>query len=70
MTISVKPTEATLGALVTDVDLRGLTKETWATINQAFLRYAVLVFPNQHLKKTDVVVLKTLAKSTGIFKKS
>ena len=53
MTISIKPTEATLGALITEVDLRSLTKEIWATINQAFLKYAVLVFPNQHLNEEE-----------------
>ena len=49
MTITVTPIDATLGALVTDVDLSGLTDETWAEIHAAFLEYGVLVFPGQHL---------------------
>ena len=43
------PIDATLGAVVTDVDLRQVDDATWAQIHPAFLRYGVLVFPNQHL---------------------
>ena len=43
------PIDATLGAVVTDVDLRRVDDATWAEIHPAFLRYGVLVFPNQHL---------------------
>ena len=43
------PMDATLGAVVTDVDLRQVDDATWAAIHPAFLRYGVLVFPNQHL---------------------
>ena len=43
------PIDATLGAVVTDVDLRHVDDATWAAIHPAFLRYGVLVFPNQHL---------------------
>jgi alpha-ketoglutarate-dependent taurine dioxygenase len=40
---------ATLGAVITDVDLANLTDESWAQIHTAFLEYGVLVFPGQHL---------------------
>lgn len=49
MTISVRPVDATLGAVVTDVDLSDLTDAAWAEIHAAFLEYGVLVFPGQHL---------------------
>lgn len=39
----------TLGACVTGVDLRTLTKAEWPVIAQAFAEHALLVFPAQHL---------------------
>jgi len=52
MSITVKPVDATLGAVVTDVDLTRLDDPTWGEIHQAFLQYGVLVFPGQHLDET------------------
>lgn len=49
MTLNVKPTQATLGAIVTGVDLARLDDATWAAIERAFLTHAVLIFPGQHL---------------------
>src|SRR4051794_9986427 len=49
----ISPTDATLGAVIDDVDLRALDDSTWATIEQAFDEYAVLVFPAQHLDEAD-----------------
>ena len=49
MTITVMPIDATLGAVVTDVDLSRLTDEEWVQIHTAFLQYGVLVFPGQDL---------------------
>ena len=43
------PIDATLGAVVTDVDLNQVDDDTWAHIHAGFLRYGVLVFPDQHL---------------------
>ena len=51
MAITVTPTDATLGAVITDVDLANLTDESWAQIHAAFLEYGVLVFPGQHLEE-------------------
>ena len=42
-------TEATLGAIVDDIDLRELDASTWPLIEAAFHQHAVLVFPGQHL---------------------
>jgi alpha-ketoglutarate-dependent taurine dioxygenase len=49
MALTVKPTQATLGAIVTGVDIARLDDATWAAIEQAFLTHAVLIFPGQHL---------------------
>jgi alpha-ketoglutarate-dependent taurine dioxygenase len=49
MTMTVTPIDATLGAVVTGVDLANLTDAAWAEIHAAFLKYAVLVFPGQQL---------------------
>src|SRR5262245_43103926 len=49
MTLTITPTAATLGAIVTDVDLANLDDTVWADIERAFHTYAVLIFPAQHL---------------------
>jgi alpha-ketoglutarate-dependent taurine dioxygenase len=51
MTITVKPVDATLGAVITDVDLANLTDASWAQVHAAFLQYGVLAFPGQHLSE-------------------
>jgi alpha-ketoglutarate-dependent taurine dioxygenase len=47
--------DATLGAVVSDVQLAGLTEIEWADIEQAFHDHAVLVFPGQHLSSDNQV---------------
>jgi alpha-ketoglutarate-dependent taurine dioxygenase len=49
MDLTVEPTPATLGAVVTGVDLTALDAAQWSTIRAAFLEHAVLIFPDQHL---------------------
>ena len=49
MPITVTPTAATLGAVVTDVDLAQLDDATWEAIHAAFLEHGVLIFPGQNL---------------------
>ena len=49
MPITVTPTDATLGAVVTDVDLAQLDDATWEEIHAAFLKHGVLIFPGQNL---------------------
>jgi alpha-ketoglutarate-dependent taurine dioxygenase len=46
---TVERTPATLGAVVTGVDLNALSAAEWQTLRAAFLEHAVLVFPGQHL---------------------
>ena len=48
MAIEVTPLDATLGAIVTGVDLAKLDDGTWEEIHGAFLAYGLLVFPAQH----------------------
>ena len=50
--LRIEPTGATLGAIVTGIDLANLDPAEWAEIEPAFHEYAVLIFPGQHL--TDV----------------
>ena len=47
MTLAITPIDATLGAVVTDVDLAELDDKTWEQIHSAFLEYGLLVFPEQ-----------------------
>lgn len=49
--LRVDPSGATLGAVVTGVDLAELDDAVWSKIESAFHDYAVLVFPGQHLTR-------------------
>ena len=40
---------ATLGAMITGIDLNDFGDPAWRAVEDAFLEYAVLVFPAQHL---------------------
>jgi alpha-ketoglutarate-dependent taurine dioxygenase len=51
VSITVTPIDATLGAVITDVDLADLDDATWEEIHRAFLEYGVLVFPGQSLSE-------------------
>jgi len=47
--MNIEAIDATLGAVVTHVNLAELDDATWEAIYAAFLEYGVLVFPGQHL---------------------
>ena len=49
MSLEIRPTDATLGAVITGVDLSALDDAHWQAIEKAFLEYGVLIFPGQHL---------------------
>lgn len=49
MSLSLRPTDATLGAVITDVKLGALDAAAWHDIENAFLDYGLLIFPGQHL---------------------
>ena len=47
--LNIEPTHATLGAVVTGIDLSSLEDTTWSKIEAVFHEYGVLIFPEQHL---------------------
>src|SRR5947207_8259815 len=51
----IAPIDATLGAVVTGLDLARMDALTWKTVEQALHEYAVLVFPAQHLTEGEQV---------------
>ncbi len=52
---TVAPIAATLGAVVTGLELARMDTPTWKAVEQAFHDHAVLVFPGQHLTEEDQV---------------
>ena len=51
MNPTIEPIKGTtLGAVITGIDLNRLDGQAWRTVEEAFLEYAVLVFPAQHLR--------------------
>ena len=46
---TITPTDATLGATITAVDLANLDDATWRVVEDAFHKFGALIFPNQHL---------------------
>lgn len=55
--MNINPINATLGATVTGVDLNALTDDQWRSVEEAWYRYAVLVFPGQHIEEKAQVAL-------------
>ena len=47
--LEITPTDASLGAIITNVDLGQLDEVTWEEIEYAFYDYGVLIFPGQNL---------------------
>ncbi|MBW2244792.1 MAG: TauD/TfdA family dioxygenase, partial [Deltaproteobacteria bacterium] len=45
----IAPLEATVGAIVTGVDLAAIDEVSWRKIEAAFLEFGVLIFPDQNL---------------------
>ena len=48
---TITPTEATLGATITDVDLANMDESTWQVVENAFHEFGSLIFPKQHLEE-------------------
>ena len=48
---TVTPTDSTLGATVTGVDLAAMDDDAWACVRDAFHEHGMLVFPGQHLSE-------------------
>ncbi|GGC48682.1 TauD/TfdA dioxygenase family protein [Chelatococcus reniformis] len=54
-TIRVQPLDATFGATVTGVKLAEIDDAQWSELYEAWLNYALLVFPEQHLGRDQQV---------------
>jgi alpha-ketoglutarate-dependent taurine dioxygenase len=50
---TITPGDASLGAVVTDVQLTSLDPPAWRAIEAAFLEHAVLIFPGQKLSPDE-----------------
>ena len=50
---SLTPLDATFGAVVQGVDLRALDEATWASLHEAWLEYALLIFAGQFLTRSE-----------------
>ena len=55
MTPEITPTDATLGAVVSNVRLNALEDEAFQVIEEAWHAHAVLIFPDQHLSDEEQV---------------
>ena len=51
--MNIEPSGATLGAIVTDIDLRTLNEGSFAEVEAAWDQYGVLVFADQHLSDEE-----------------
>ena len=51
----IEPLDATFGAIVTGMKLAELDEAGWRDLKAAWLDYALLVFPDQHLKRDQQI---------------
>ena len=51
----IAPLDATFGAVVTGVKLAALDDVTWHDLHASWLQYALLIFPDQHLKRDQQI---------------
>ena len=58
--LHIEPLDATLGAIVTGVDLAALDEPSWGAVQAAFLEHALLIFPRQHLDAEAQVAIPEL----------
>jgi len=54
-TLDIEPVDATLGAVVRGVTLASLDDATWRALHAAWLEYALLIFPDQHLTRPQQI---------------
>jgi alpha-ketoglutarate-dependent taurine dioxygenase len=53
--LEIEPLDATFGAVVKGVKLTQLDDATWRDLHTAWLRYALLIFPDQHLTRDEQI---------------
>ena len=51
----IHPLDATFGAIVTGLKLRDLNDATWNDLHAEWLKYALLIFPDQFLKRDEQI---------------
>ncbi len=51
----IEPLDATFGAVVTGVKLAALDDTTWRDLHAAWLQYALLIFPGEHLSRDEQI---------------
>jgi alpha-ketoglutarate-dependent taurine dioxygenase len=51
----IEPLDATFGARLTGLKLAALDDATWKNLHAAWLEYALLIFPGQHLSRAEQV---------------
>ena len=51
----VQPVDASFGAVITGVRIPELDQPTWQALHDAWLKYALLIFPGQFLKKDEQI---------------
>ena len=51
----IQPLDATFGAIATGVKLAALDDATWHDLHAAWLEYALLIFPRQHLSRDEQI---------------
>ena len=51
----IKPLDATFGAVVTGIRLAALDDAAWHDLYAAWLKYALLIFPAEHLSRDEQV---------------
>lgn len=52
---SVTPLDKSFGAVISDIDLRSLNAATFEALYQTWLTYALLIFPEQNLSKSEQI---------------
>jgi alpha-ketoglutarate-dependent taurine dioxygenase len=51
----IEPLDATFGAKLTGLKLAAVDDATWRDLHEAWLEYALLIFPGQHLSRAEQV---------------
>ena len=51
----VQSVDASFGAVVTGIKLSEIDQATWKALHDTWLKYALLIFPGQHLKKDEQI---------------
>lgn len=53
--LEIAPLDASFGAVVTGMKLTELDDATWRELHAAWLRHALLIFPDQHLQRDEQI---------------